>query len=434
MKEGSAVPGRLAREGSYGVEVFVALGALAGFVLFVESVRVPVLLISILVLGIYALRSGRHVVSVLAFLFLLRALIILVDARTGMLMEPPISMGHHLRASGLARSWLSGAWFDLPGDKVSLRTLVAYLYAPFYLVLGESKVVGELASATFGVAAGFVLYLIGREVTDRRTASIALLIVLLWPSLLYRSTVIQREIVVVVLMLTAVLLAVRWVERMRSWEIPLLLVIVWAMFVLRKENLAIIFVTLGTALVLRGRRSPRYLLGASVVSLPFLGYFVTHFGSFTGAGTSLTPEALDTYAHARAHGDAAYLTWLHYDSWLDVVTYLPIKVAYFLYSPLPWQIDSVADVLAGVSGLSALLLTVLILRRLLSVRFSDKVFVLATYLVTGVAAYSIVEMNFGAAFRRRIQFVPVLVLFGVMAISYVHIRLSILKHEASQGN
>ena len=47
---------------------------------------------------------------------------------------------------------------------------------------------------------------------------------------------------------------------------------------------------------------------------------VTQLGAFIGPQNDdgLSPATLDAYAHVRAHGGSAYLTWLHYDTWVDV--------------------------------------------------------------------------------------------------------------------
>lgn len=84
--------------------------------------------------------------------------------------------------------------------------------------------------------------------------------------------------------------------------------------------------------------------------LPAFGYFALNFADFVDGSTALTPAGLDTYAHYRDHGGSAYLTALHYRTWLDVALYAPVKIVYFLFSPLPWQVDGLTDLLAGVSG------------------------------------------------------------------------------------
>jgi len=47
---------------------------------------------------------------------------------------------------------------------------------------------------------------------------------------------------------------------------------------------------------------------------------------------------------------------------------------------------------------------------------------LAAYAISGITAYAIVEMNAGAAFRRRIQFVPIVLLLAVVALTSVSFR------------
>ena len=98
---------------------------------------------------------------------------------------------------------------------------------------------------------------------------------------------------------------------------------------------------------------------------------------------------------------------------------------------MPWHINTTAQFLAGASGI--LLLGLIMVA----------IFGLITLITDGsrgrppggtrrrglshggIGAYAIVEMNAGAAFRRRIQFVPAISVLATVGLAYLNNRLSL---------
>jgi hypothetical protein len=377
----------------------------------------------------------------------LRIVAIAADASLGILARPDVALDHYERVFALAQGWLDGRFFAplsefVPaGRNPDLRaTLIAHLLVPFYLLFDapSSLVPGRLAIAIYSLSLGPLTYALARELRlPERPALAAAGVVIFWPSIVYRSVVIQREVFVALATLAAVWVALRLARsaslRPRSVivEISVLVAAFALLFVFRPENLFVVAATLTAALVVRYRERVRALVVTGAVALAAMAYAANNLGTFIGGKASLTPAAIDEFAHARAHGDSAYLTWLHYDSWLDIVVFAPLKLVYFLGSPMPWQVNSLGALLAGVSGWALLIATafavygaIVALRRdggpnartAMNIDSRSAV-VLLTFLIVGVGAYSIIEMNAGAAFRRRIQFVPVILVFDVVALS-----------------
>jgi len=396
--------------------------------------------------SLFALRQywrGNAFFALLAAGYLFRLSIIVINSQLGVLAQPDISVSHHERAMTLADAWLSGQFSGILETGTKER-LVAYGHAPFYLLGGPWQVAGELGTAFYGTAIGYATYAIGEQVTTRRNAVLAAGAVVFWPSIVYRSVVIQREVLVALSMLTAVWVALRltqpnrlyerfpdervwktahWTKRLPAADLSLLLVAIGVIYITRKENLAVIGITLVTAFALRNREMPWRFVAIGALLLPVLGYFALNFPDFVGGSTALTPAGLDGFAHLRAHGGSAYLTDLHYRSWLDVILFAPVKIVYFLFSPLPWQVDSLTDLLAGVSGWGLFVATLLSGRGFLLLRAHPKKrATLAAYAISGIAAYAIIELNSGAAFRRRIQFVPIILVLAVIALTSVSFR------------
>ena len=396
------------------------------------------------------LSTRRHqaLAGVLAAGLILRILVIIADASLGFLAQPDIAALHHERALTLAQGWLDGRFAPLSDlapperDTGPMRALVAYLLVPFYLLLapitGTSPVPGRVAIAVYSLALAPLTYVLVRELgIPTRTSFEVAGFAIFWPSVVYRSVVIQREVFIALATLVVVWVAVRWARRVDA--VPGLAAGVGAvaiagavLFVVRPENLLVVAGVLAAATAVRYRTHVRALAATGALAVGIVAIAATNLGTFIAGraslrGVGLTPATLDHYAHLRAHGNTAYLTWLHYESWLDVILFLPLKVIYFLGSPMLWSASGVSGLLAGASGLALLGATALAiygaegaLRRKtewLDDRVDRRaVAVLAAFLVIGVGSYAVIEMNGGAAFRRRITFVPVILVLGVLGV------------------
>jgi hypothetical protein len=301
-----------------------------------------------------------------------------------------------------------------------MGVVMAHLLAPFYVVLGYSPVAGRMGIAFVSLLVGYLVFKLARQVVDYRMSVIAASIVLFWPTIVYRSVVIQREVVLVVAMLTFLWAAVQWLDSVTLQTVMIAFLATAATFALRKENLVLIVAIVGFVSLVKSRDKPYYLAGLTLLSAPFLVFFALNFETFTGYGSTLSPAALESFAYGRAHGDAVYLMGLHYDTWLDVILYAPMKVLYFLYTPFLWHIQSITELFVGMSALALLAATFFVRRGIAMLH--DKPYYLGlflSYFLTGVVTYSIIEMNYGAAVRRRIQFIPILLLLAVVGLSNV---------------
>jgi hypothetical protein len=392
-----------------------------GALLYLPPV-VSILFVTVLTtcVGVVAYRLNNFLLTILSAAFLSRIAIVVVDSTINILPTIPISSGHNRRAIELVIAWSNGQLFGVLGGVSPMRVLMAHLLAPFYAFLGKTPMAGRIGIAFISLLIGYLVFQLARPVTDRQTATLAASAVLFWPTIVARSVVIQREIVIVVAILLFLWAAVQWIDSITFPTVVVASIATTSIFVLRKENLFLIAVMVGFVSLVKSRDKPYYLAGLTLLATPFLTYFALNFGQFTGFGTTLSPTAIDSFAHGRAHGDAAYLVNLHYNSWLDVVLYVPIKIMYYLYTPFPWQIRGITELLVGLSAF-ALLTATLFVRRGIAILHDKPYYVglLLSYLLTGILTYSIIEMNYGAAVRRRIQFIPIILIFAVIGLSNV---------------
>jgi hypothetical protein len=374
--------------------------------------------------GVVAYYLQNYLLTVLSSAFLFRLAFVVADSTVDFLPTPPIAPAHNQRAIEIATAWSNSQFLGVLGNTTPMRMLIAHLLAPFYVVLGYSPISGQIGIAFVSLFVGYLVFKLAQHVTDRRTSVLAASVVLFWPTIVYRSVVIQREIVIVVTLLAFLWAAVQWLDSVTLPTVAVALLATASIFALRKENLLLIAAMIGFISLVKSRDKPYYLAGLTLLAGPFLAYFALNFSQFTGFGTTLSPAALDSFAYGRAHGDATYLIGLHYNTWLDVALYAPMKVLYFLYTPFPWHVQGTTELFVGVSAL-ALLGVTMCARRGIGMLRDEPYYLglLLSYLVTGVVTYSIIEMNYGAAVRRRIQFIPILILIAAIGMSNIRIKV-----------
>lgn len=396
----------------------VLLGVALGLAFAVPALRYLVLLVAVSVVLVVAYLREHWLAVVLTVAFLARLLALAVDTQLGFVVVTGTSIENHQAFAAFADGLTRAELVLSPNVR---RVILGVLYLPFYLALGGQYAVGAIATAFYGVLLGIPVYYIVREFGDRRAGLAATGAVLFWPSVFFRSLIVQREIIILLSLFLLLYVAIQWVTRIRSRDVVVALPALWVLFELRAEN--ILFVAILGVLVILARGK----FDAVTVVLFALGsavavFFALNFGQLTNYGTTITPASIDAFAHGRAHGRAVYFVNVHYRSWLDIVLLAPVKLVYYMFSPLPWQVEQVIDLLAGVSGWGVFLCSLLVphvFRQYPEHR--RKLFVLVTYALVGAMLYGIIEMNYGAAFRRRIAFVSIVVMLAACVLSEVRV-------------
>lgn len=397
----------------------VMIGLVLGVALAVPLLRFPLLAVGVMAVGIVAYRRTHWLAVLLSVAFLARLIAIAADTQLGFVVVTGTTLGNHQAIAAFAGGLLQG---ELILSSDIRRTILGILYVPFYLVLGDHYVVGGVSTAFYGTLLGVPVYYIVCQFGDRRTALLGAGAVLFWPSIFYRSLAVQRETIIVLSLFVLMYVAVRWVKEVQLTHLAFALPALWVLFELREENILLVAILGMLVIVARGE------IDVATVTLLGIGsgivvFFALNFGSLTNYGTTVSPDAIDRFAHGRAHGNAAYLTDLHYRSWLDIVVFSLIKLVYYAFSPLPWQVNRTIDLMAGLSGWGVFLCCLLVPRAFR--QYSDhrrELFVLFGYAVIGATLYGIIEMNYGAAFRRRIAFVSIVVMLAACVLSRVRLR------------
>lgn len=374
-------------------------------------------------------RGDRTLYLLLAGAFLARLVVVVADTSLGLFPKAD-ALGYHFRAATLADAW----WEGVPWQhQLSRNTFVYELFiAPFYLWFGPSAFLARTVNAAFATAAIFNVFRIGRTLLDRRSALLGTALFAFLPSVVRVHGEHLRE-AVIILFLTEVLYLLLAGRFSRPGGLALMAGSAVLVFLLRPQTFLVLLAPLVLGVVLwwsrrrrtegetgatAGKASPMARrtrrLAAAGAGLAVVAGIVLLAGPREVVPTGLLDPARITEVRADwATGGSQYLSGVVFQTWWDVLLFLPVGALYFLFTPFPWQIGTGLALAAAVENLllfyPVALLALAGMQRGLG---EGRKAVLLLFLVLGALMFGLIEGNVGTALRHRAQFTWVLFLFA----------------------
>jgi hypothetical protein len=302
----------------------------------------------------------------------------------------------------------------------------SYVYSWFasllYAVTARSPLMLQGINVLGGTLIVFHSYLIAKELWGKERARTIAWFVAFFPFLVQIAAVTHREVVIVYFLTLGVLFLVRWGyhSKLRHLVLAFGFLLVATIFhggmisVILGAGLFVLGSTFGISL--RRLSVGQIRIPAVVTGFLVLGVAVgsgiaigqTFRLSSVGDLTNVDVDVVATMAQHRAEGEAAYLENVYPTSFLDVLWQGPLRVVYFLVSPLPWHISKVSHALV-LSDVALYLVVFLGLWRSRDFIMKDHGAQAALFLlVMGIGAFAVVTSNFGTAMRHRAKFLPIL--------------------------
>jgi hypothetical protein len=292
-----------------------------------------------------------------------------------------------------------------------------YMIGAFYYTYGASKFIPLAINCALGSALVFPVHALAGRLGGRVAARRAAWLVAYFPSIVLWSTIMVRDVFVLLFLAATLMYAQRLLVRI---TVPTLIGLLFCCIAISLFRTYIFFVVAAAivgALFLGGRSPGKALLAGSIV---MAGLILVLRSGAIGETTiqSANLEALAVLRHNNALGStgAGSLGTADISTPTAALTYLPLGLLYFYCSPLPWQIGSPRQVISLVDLLlwySCLPSIVVGLAWLLRHRFRATLPLLFT--VIGISVlYALVEGNIGIIFRHRAQIiVPLCAVAGV---------------------
>jgi hypothetical protein len=302
----------------------------------------------------------------------------------------------------------------------------SWLIGNLYACTDRAPLAFQAINVGLGVVTVYLVARIAEELWDREAAVRAAWVAALFPILIINAAVPLREVWFTVPFLLGVLWLVRWVYSQRLVYLGGAGVVILAAGIIHGGAVfalaAVAIVVMGwsvmefvRAVIHRRARSGILLGGVLLVSAAGLGFSAfgeMRFSSIGEIGKVMEQaETLDVRV-AVARGGSAYPGYLVPSNDLAKLALTPIRMAYLLFGPPPWEVRQPIHIFGLIDGLFYLALVIL-LGRYWRVWWQHREFrlLLAVFVaLTVIFAWGV--NNFGTGLRHRAKFLGILLALG----------------------
>ena len=298
--------------------------------------------------------------------------------------------------------------------------LVSFAYA----LVDRSPLFMQSLSVVAGTLCVVAAYKLALRVWNHDAAIKAAWVTALFPMLIMYSALTMREAFIVLAFLIALNYAAQWQASARSKDLIFALMGFVVAGFFHGPMLLGAVVLLGLLGLGQAKRLVRTLqratispLGLALAGLAIAALSVVASGAFSipYIGTierGLSVDAWIALGQGQAHGGAAYPDWLAPDSVTHYLMLLPVRIAYFIGSPFPWDVRSLGHLLGLFDGALYLIASFMIMRNLKSIWRNPSARIVLLICVPMIFVYAIGVGNFGTALRHRAKFVVAMIVLA----------------------
>lgn len=327
------------------------------------------------------------------------------------------------------------------GDETIVVT--GFKHSSFYLVLnalvfyifGYKPIFMKLINCVAGMSLSLVVYRISSLLFNRAVCTRAMIITHLFPSLMLWSCLGIREIWVVLFVMLVLYYAVRLKTLVPDYKSFLLLAVSLILLSqLRSGTFMVLLIALLPSLIIS--RATKLMTGFVVSSFVLIGFFI--FIVYLGVGQEfISEDPMEQMLKIKTDlsgGDAAYFTRDELKEIDNPIYIMPKGLVYFMFSPFPWELTKSSRILAFIDVMFIYMLTlffIVSLIKLIRYRYWEALPVLVFFFFL-LFAFSMVEGNFGTAFRHRAQILPIFVLISSIALPFFNTSSHVEIREYSE--
>lgn len=304
----------------------------------------------------------------------------------------------------------------------------SWIIGLIYSFIGRNQFVVELLNVLFGILIVLNVYKIVLLLYDKRSAYIASLIAAFFPSLIYFSAVILRDVVIIYSLSLGLLFFFQWKKFHKAKNVFLSFVFFAISFAFHTGMLVFIIVFLFLVFKDLFNKSLREPVRKNSMSFLLLIFMLIFFVAMikTGWGMEkvgslqyLSLSKLAEIEKIAARGRSAYLIDLQISSIGDLLWQTPVRVFYFLFGPFVWRLHSILDLIGFFDAILYLILFIIIFRSFCLLFKYDVNRDLFLFLFFGILVFALTVSNYGTALRHRAKFLPLL---DILVVGIFYIR------------
>jgi len=307
-----------------------------------------------------------------------------------------------------------------------------YFTGLIYLLIGPQRFFLQYINVLFGMGTLYYIYYTFQLLNlSKKTTRLFFIISCLMPQLIIFSGILLRESILIYATSASAYFFVKWILKNNTYHflfsVCFILIATWLhsgmIGVLIGYLIASISYDRKEKKIKFSYRSviPLFLCLFFIIYLVNKGIFTTYFNSTFDNDRGMTSAILEK-ANGVSYAGSRYLTWINVDSPTQLLLFSPLKMFYFLFSPIPFDWRSVSDIVAFfLDSVFLLYFTFLIFSGAKLITSSIKknvfIFLLISFLFT-VFIYGYGTYASGTAMRHRTNIFPILVTCAAIAYDY----------------
>lgn len=305
-------------------------------------------------------------------------------------------------------------------------SFLTFLYSITY----SSRIIAQYFNLLMGISILFIVRKIFDILdVDNKVALISMIILACMPNFVIFSGILLREAWVEFFVILSVYFFVRWFVGGNSLNIPLCLGSILLAAVMHSGTLVVIIGYVLAFLSYNPSTGHVQFSGNTVVFVVIATFMILLLGAnsemFTGKFNNVesSKDLLSTVNH-ESEGGSVYLTWIKADSlWMGFV-FSPLKMFYFLFSPLPTNWRGFGDIIAFIIDSSFYIFLCWNIARnySLSNKFGSIKLFLLIGLSISVFVFSFGTYTAGTALRHRAKLLPMLTVLYAVSSSSLNIK------------
>lgn len=338
----------------------------------------------------------------------------------------PDAITFHELALETSLEWRQGNFLEISGSNLRVQSYV-FLLSIIYILSGNFMAMGVMVNCFFWALSIIYWLRTGAIVLDLDSNEqyLAGLFLVLSPAAnLYVAHLLRESISLFLLSVLVYYFASYSSGSDSGHKIRILVILISSLLLMALRPEIALVCLISIAIV---HTYNNFKLGYILIwVMTMLGVVVIGGRTLSGYLNPFSIDFIEGVRTARADLPNSYLVNRSYDTWFDVILYLPAGIFHLLFQPFPWYTENYSLLIATVDAIYLIVLCMLSLLSLYHIYNARKpelafLIVLVTILLVG---YSIIVSAQAPAGRRRLYIVPILCLLAVPRLPGLQIIIS----------
>ena len=313
--------------------------------------------------------------------------------------------------------------FSFPFKEINSITSYGTFLGFISEIFGNYSFIYRIINGLIGSILILLVFKISRMILDNKQSSYFIaILVALTPSYIIFTSLIMRDSIVWILTLLVYYFFLKAISNLKVYNIYIGILLSTILVLFRKLNAPILVFLAFLALILIivqrkyyiGRIELKFFKILFISALGIVGLILSILTLFFILSSYGRGDFID-YASSeliwRNQGGGAYLEYVSYKSFYDIVYYFPIKFFHFFFGPFIWNANSSFTLLASLESVINTIFILLIgfkMKDFFIMEYKRKIIFIYTFIFTFgfIAANSIIDANYGTAIRHKMIFMP----------------------------